>query len=79
MPDNQRILSGGKDRTVAVWLLAGTCKTTIPRCTPATVLSLVALPDNLARALRSLDTTIKLFNVNDGAGAGALRAPQQTR
>ena len=67
MPDNQRILSGGKDRTVAVWLLDGTCKTTIPLLHTGDVLALVALPDNQHALFGSSDATIKLFNVNDGA------------
>ena len=66
MPDGQRILSGGQDRTVAVWLLDGTLKKTFVELHDAAVNALVALPDNQHALSGSYDTTVKLFNVNDG-------------
>ena len=66
MPDGQRILSGGDDDTVRVWLLDGTLKNTFELHTDA-VSALVALPDNQHALSGSIDNTVKLFNVNDGA------------
>ena len=66
MPDGQRILSGGYDDTVRVWLLNGTLENTFELHT-GTVFALVALPDNQHALSASHDNTIKLFNVNDGA------------
>ena len=69
-PDGQRILSGGRDKTVRVWLLDGTLENTfrrrLVRQTEA-VRALVALPDNQHALSGSDDKTVKLFNVNDGA------------
>ena len=45
MPDGQRILSGGQDKTVRVWLLDGTLENTFELHTDS-VNALVALPDN---------------------------------
>merc|ERR1712224_188315 len=64
-PDGQRILSGGGDSTVRVWLLDGTPQNTFELHTER-VRALVALPDN-QHALSGSDNTVKLFNVNDGA------------
>ena len=67
MPDGQRILSGGgDDHTVRVWLLDGTLENTFELHTD-NVFALVALPDNQHALSGSLDKTVKLFNVNDGA------------
>ena len=68
MPGGQRILSGGghHDYTVRVWLLNGTLENTFQLHTH-TVSAIVALPDNQHALSGSWDTTIKLFNVNDGA------------
>merc|ERR1712167_551704 len=62
----QRILSGGHDKTVRVWLLNGTLKNTFKLHTD-NVNSLVTLPDNQHALSGSADKTVKLFNVNDGA------------
>ena len=68
MPDGQRILSGGDDNTVRVWLLDGTLKNTFELHTnDGSVNALVALPDNQHALSGSTDNTVKLFNVNDGA------------
>ena len=48
-----------------MWLLNGTLKNTFELHTNA-VLALVALPDNQHALSGSSDTTVKLFNVNDG-------------
>ena len=68
MPDGQRILSGGVDNTVRVWLLNGTLENTFGHHT-SFVNALVALPDNqhALSGAGSIDHNIKLFNVNDGA------------
>ena len=74
MPDGQRILSGGMDKTVRVWLTDGTLVNTFKLLNTDSVFArgepvraLVALPDN-QHALSALDdSTIKLFNVNGGA------------
>ena len=66
MPDGQRILSGGNDGTICVWLLDGTLKNTF-RLHTGTVSDLVALPDNQHALSGSFDNTVKLFNVNGGA------------
>ena len=73
MPDGQRIISGGSDCTVRVWLLDGTPENIFIHHTQV-VNALVALPDNqhalscsgMLRRLPS-DNTIKLFNVDTGA------------
>ena len=65
-PDGQRILSGGGDSTVRVWLLDGTLQNTFELHTER-VRALVALPDNQHALSGSGDNTVKLFNVNDGA------------
>ena len=70
MPDGQRILSGGLDTTVRVWLLDGTLEKTFRLHRNGGVLALVALPDNQHALSGSADYTVKLFNVNDG---GVLR------
>merc|ERR1719399_1043912 len=74
MPDDQRILSGGRDCRVRVWLPDGTLENTFLHLSPRTayankipyVFALVALPDNHALS-GSGDHTVKLFNINDGA------------
>ena len=66
MPDGQRILSGGMDDTVRVWLLDGTLENTFSELHDAWVRALVALPDNQHALSASNDHTVKLFNVNDG-------------
>ena len=66
MPDGQRILSGANDKTVRVWLLDGTHQNTFSELHTDTVNALVALPDN-QHALSASNSTVKLFNVNDGA------------
>ena len=66
MPDGKRILSGATDKTVRRWLLDGT-QTDSFRLHTGTVRALVALPDNQHALSGSHDTTIKLFNANDGA------------
>ena len=66
MPDGQRILSGGHDTTVRVWLLDGTLKSTF-KLGRGWVHALVALPDSQHALSASGDHTVKLFNVNDGA------------
>ena len=66
MPDGQRILSGGFDKTVRVWLLNGTLKNTFTLHKKG-VRALVALPHNQHALSASNDSTVKLFNVNDGA------------
>ena len=66
MPDGQRFLSGGDDKTVRVWLLDGTLKVTFELHTQV-VNALVALPDNQHALSGAEDNTVKLFNVNDGA------------
>ena len=67
MPDGQRILSGGLDCTVRVWLLNGTLENTFSELHTHAVITLVALPDNQHALSGSYDNTVKLFNVNDGA------------
>ena len=75
MPDCQRILSSGRDRTVRVWLLDGTLDNTFRphgydeggHRYHTTVTALVAMPDNQHALSGSQDQTVKLFNVNDGA------------
>ena len=69
MPDGQRILSGGDDETVRVWLPNGTLKNTFRLHTSgrSNVKDIVALPDNQHALSGSYDKTVKLFNVNDGA------------
>ena len=67
MPDGKRILSGGFDYTIRVWLLNGTLENTF-RLHTDVVAALVALPDN-QHALSGggiSDSTVKLFDVNDG-------------
>jgi WD40 repeat protein len=75
MPDGKRFLSGGgvtvgsmeqQDFTVRVWLLDGTLENTF-ELHAHMVTALVALPDNQHALSASHDTTVKLFNVNDGA------------
>ena len=66
MPDGQRILSGGDDETVRVWLLNGTLENTF-ELHEHYVMALVALPDNQHALSGFHDSTVKLFNVNDGA------------
>ena len=66
MPDGQRILGGGGDKTVRVWLLDGTFENTFELHTRE-VNALVALPDNQHALSASADATVKLFNVNSGA------------
>ena len=66
MPDGQRILSGGLDNTVRVWLLNGTLKNTF-ELHAHWVVALVALLDNQHALSASTDHAVKLFNVNDGA------------
>ena len=66
MPDGQRILSGGSDKTVRVHLLDGTLKNTFTLHTRG-VRALVALPDNKHALSASAGRKVKLFNVNDGA------------
>ena len=66
MPDGQRILGGGGDKTVRVWLLDGTPENTFELHTHF-VSALVAMPDNQHALSGSGDTTVKLFNVNNGA------------
>jgi WD40 repeat protein len=66
MPDGQRILSGGGDATVRVWLLDGTLENTFQLHASA-VTALVALPDNQHALSGSYDNAVKLFNVDDGA------------
>ena len=66
----QRFLSGGHDKTVRVWLLNGTHQNTFRHLHTINwggVTALVALPDNQHALSASADTTVKLFNVNDGA------------
>ena len=65
MPDGERILGGGYDCTIRVWLLDGTLENTFRLHTDA-VRALVALPDNQHALSGSVDDTVKLFNVNDG-------------
>jgi WD40 repeat protein len=65
-PDGQRILSGGVDQTVRVWLLNGALENTFQLHT-GPVRALVALPDNQHALSGSADKTVKLFNVNHGA------------
>ena len=65
MPDGQRILSGGSDDTVRVWLLDGTLKHLLASARQPRVRRRAARQP--ARALRLADETINLFNVNDGA------------
>ena len=68
-PDGQRILSCRTDRTVRVSPLdahgSGDCNTFRPHNSYVT--TLVALPDNQHALSASLDNTVKLFNVDDGA------------
>ena len=66
MPDSQRILSGSYG-VVWVWLLDGTRKNVFTGLHYNAVFALVALPDNQHALSASLDATVKLFNVNDGA------------
>ena len=66
MPDGQRILSGGEESTVRVWLLDGTLENTFTLHAKM-VTALVALPDNQHALSGSADKTVKLFNVNDCA------------
>ena len=66
MPDGQRFLSGGNDKTVRVWLLDGTLKNTFKLHTNF-MNALLALPDNQHALSGSPTATVKLFNVNDGA------------
>ena len=83
MPDGQRILSGGNDNTVRVWLLNGTLQNTfrlhtnyvlgIPSPNTGIVWTVVAMPDNRHALSGSKDTTVKLFNVNDGVVLRTIR------
>ena len=50
-----------------MWLLNGTLENTFRHLHTSTVKALVALPDNQHALSGSLDSTVKLFNVNDGA------------
>ena len=52
---------------VRVWLLDGTLKNTFKKVHSWNVNALVALPDNQHALSGSHDTSVKLFNVNDGA------------
>ena len=53
--------------TVRVWLLHGTLENTFRLHRLLQADALVALPDNQHALSASRDTTVKLFNVNDGA------------
>ena len=69
MPDGQRILSGGHEEPrgiIRIWLLDGTNQNTFKLHTLG-VDALVALPDNQHALSGSMDCTVNLFNVNDGA------------
>jgi WD40 repeat protein len=66
MPDGKRILSGAF-KQVRVWLLNGTLENTFRHLHTSTVKALVAMPDNQHALSGSVDKTVKLFNVNDGA------------
>ena len=50
-----------------MWLLDGTRKNVFTGLHHSAVFALVALPDNQHALSASLDETVKLFNVNDGA------------
>ena len=50
-----------------MWLLDGTLKNTFELHPDDWVMALVALPDNQHALSASNDSTVKLFNVNDGA------------
>ena len=73
MPDGERILSGGSDKTIRVWRINGTRENTF-KLHASHVHALVALRNHQhvldgreQHALSgSADHTIKLFNVNDG-------------
>ena len=65
-PEDGVKFSGDIDKTVRVWLLNGTLKNTFTLHKQG-VRALVALPDNLHALSASNDSTVKLFNVNDGA------------
>ena len=71
MPDGQRILSGGHDHSVRMWLLDGTHVNMFVELNAhyqlvGGVYALVAMPDN-QHALCGSWGGIQLFNVNDGA------------
>ena len=66
-PDGQRILSAGHDNTVRVWLFSGRLENIFSELHTSTVDALVALPDNDHALSGAQNSTIKLFNINDGA------------
>ena len=49
-----------------MWLLNGTLKNTFSELHTGNVYALVAMPDNKHALSGSWDTTVKLFNVDDG-------------
>ena len=65
MPDGQRILSGGHDHSVRVWLLDGTHVNTFAELAPSRSRPR-CMPDNQHALCGSLGG-VHLFNVNDGA------------
>ena len=68
IPDGKRILSGSTDDTVRVWHLDGTLKNTFSELHDGPVQALVALPDKQHALSGAFDaSSVKLFNVNDGA------------
>ena len=69
MPDGQRILSGGNDNTVRVWLFDGTLKRTFEKMSTdyfGAVMCIAALPDGVHALYGSTDDHVTLFNVGSG-------------
>ena len=86
-PDSQRIISADLHSTVRVWLLGGTLESTFLELHKAVgrrklgreVTGLEALPDSKHAMSSSVDRTIKIFGLHDGAVLRTITCPARVR